>query len=74
MNSKRRIALHVLADWLSATISWLGLFFFRKNFIEASKHGYEIPVNHDDNLLLGLIFVPLFWVLLHGISGYYTSS
>lgn len=71
MNSKRRIALHVLADWLSATISWLGLFFFRKNFIEASKHGYEIPVNHDDNLLLGLIFVPLFWVLLHGISGYY---
>lgn len=71
MKTNRRIALHIIADWMAATISWLGLFFFRKNFIEASKHGYEIPINHDDNLWLGLIFVPLFWILLHAISGYY---
>jgi exopolysaccharide biosynthesis polyprenyl glycosylphosphotransferase len=71
MNQTRRIILHVIADWTAATLSWLGLFLFRKSFIEASKHGYEIPVNHDDNLLLGLILVPLFWILLHGISGYY---
>ena len=71
MNQTRRIILHVIADWTAATLSWLGLFLFRKSFIEASKHGYEIPVNHDDNLLLGLLLVPLFWILLHGISGYY---
>lgn len=71
MNKTRRIALHILVDWLSATISWLGLFFFRKNYIEASKHGYEIPINHDDNLLLGLLLVPLFWIILYGVSGYY---
>jgi len=71
MNKTRRIALHIFVDWLSATISWLGLFFFRKNYIEASKHGYEIPINHDDNLLLGLLLVPLFWIILYGVSGYY---
>ncbi|MBM3437558.1 MAG: sugar transferase [Bacteroidetes bacterium] len=71
MNKTRRIALHVFVDWLAATISWLGLFFFRKNYIEASKHGYEIPINHDDNLLLGLLFVPVFWITLYAVSGYY---
>ena len=60
MNQTRRIILHVIADWTAATLSWLGLFLFRKSFIEASKHGYEIPVNHDDNLLLGLLLVPFF--------------
>ncbi len=71
MNKTRRIALHIFVDWLAATISWLGLFFFRKNYIEASKHGYEIPINHDDNLWLGIILVPIFWVVLYGVSGYY---
>jgi len=71
MNQTRRIILHIIVDWIAASMSWLGLFLFRKSFIEASKHGYEIPVNHDDNLLLGMILVPLFWILLHGISGYY---
>ena len=59
MNQTRRIILHVIADWTAATLSWLGLFLFRKSFIEASKHGYEIPVNHDDNLLLGLHYLQL---------------
>jgi len=71
MNQTRRIILHIIVDWIAASMSWLGLFLFRKSFIEASKHGYEIPVNYDDNLLLGMILVPLFWILLHGISGYY---
>lgn len=71
MNKSGRIVLHVFVDWIAATIGWMGLFFFRKNYIEANKHGYEIPINHDDNLLLGLILVPLFWVILYGVSGYY---
>ena len=71
MNKSRRITLHIFVDWLAATISWLGLFFFRKNYIEASKHGYEIPINHDDNLWLGLLLVPAFWITLYAISGYY---
>lgn len=71
MNKNNRVLLHVLADWLAGAMSWLVLFFFRKNFIEASKHGYEIPINHDDNLIIGLLVVPIFWVLLHAVSGYY---
>lgn len=71
MNKFRQRALHLTADWIAATLSWLGLFFFRKNIIEASKHGYEIPVNQDNNLYLGLLIIPLFWVCLYAITGYY---
>lgn len=67
----RQIVVHVLLDWLSASASWLGLFLYRKNFVEAVKHGYQIPINSDIKLWLGLILVPLFWVTLYHLQGYY---
>ena len=71
MNKLRQLLLHLTADWIAASLSWLGLFFFRKNVIEASKHGYEIPVNQDQNLYLGLLFIPIAWIVLYTLSGYY---
>lgn len=68
---KRQIIVHVLLDWISASMSWLGLFLYRKNFVEAVKHGYQIPVNSDIKLWLGLIAVPLFWITLYHLQGYY---
>ena len=71
MNKLRQLLLHLTADWIAASLSWLGLFFFRKNVIEASKHGYEIPVNQDQNLYLGLLLIPIAWIILYTLSGYY---
>lgn len=71
MNKRRQQLLHVTADWIAAAISWLGLFFFRKNVIEATKHGYEIPINQDQNLYWGLILIPIAWIVLYTLSGYY---
>ncbi|MSP58063.1 MAG: sugar transferase [Flavobacteriaceae bacterium] len=71
MNRRSQIVFHIIADWTAAILSWLGLFLFRKDYIEAAKHGYVIPVNDDKNLFLGLVFIPLFWVVLHAINGYY---
>jgi exopolysaccharide biosynthesis polyprenyl glycosylphosphotransferase len=68
---KRQIVIHVLLDWISASISWLGLFLYRKNFVEAVKHGYQIPVNSDIKLWIGLLAVPLFWITLYHLQGYY---
>jgi hypothetical protein len=71
MNKLRQQLLHLAADWIAASISWLGLFFFRKNVIEASKHGYEIPINQDQKLYLGLILIPIAWIVLYALTGYY---
>lgn len=66
-----RIFWHVLFDWIAASISWLALFLYRKNYVEAVKHGYVIPVNQDIKLYAGLIIIPLFWIILYAMSGYY---
>lgn len=66
-----RLFIHVLSDWIAASISWLALFLFRKNYIEASKHGYSIPINLDPKLFLGLILIPIFWIFLYALTGYY---
>ena len=65
MNSKQaiRLTVHLFGDWTAASISWLGLFLYRKNFIEAAKHGYTIPVNQDTNLYLVLVLIPIFGYL-----------
>lgn len=66
-----RIFWHVFFDWIAASISWLALFLYRKNYVEAVKHGYVIPVNQDIKLYAGLIIIPLFWIFLYAMSGYY---
>lgn len=71
MRRNFRIFWHVLFDWLAASISWLVLFLYRKNYVEAVKHGYTIPVNSDIKLYAGLIIIPLFWIFLYAMSGYY---
>ena len=69
--STKRLICHLTGDIAAAAISWLALFLFRKTFIEASKHGYTIPVNQDPKLYIGLIAIPLFWVFVYALSGYY---
>jgi exopolysaccharide biosynthesis polyprenyl glycosylphosphotransferase len=71
MRKKIRIFWHVFFDWLAASFSWLVLFLYRKNYVEAVKHGYTIPINQDIKLYAGLIIIPLFWVMLYAMSGYY---
>jgi exopolysaccharide biosynthesis polyprenyl glycosylphosphotransferase len=71
MRKKIRIFWHVFFDWVAASISWLALFLYRKNYVEAIKHGYVIPVNQDIKLFAGLIIIPLFWIILYAMSGYY---
>jgi exopolysaccharide biosynthesis polyprenyl glycosylphosphotransferase len=69
--STLRLFWHITADFIAAAISWLALFLYRKNVIEAVKHGYQIPVNQDIKLFLGLIFIPLFWIFIYAMTGHY---
>jgi exopolysaccharide biosynthesis polyprenyl glycosylphosphotransferase len=66
-----RLFWHIAADFFAAVISWLALFLYRKNVIEAVKHGYQIPINQDIKLFLGLLFIPLFWIFIYAMTGYY---
>jgi exopolysaccharide biosynthesis polyprenyl glycosylphosphotransferase len=73
MNEKAIRIRYVAADFISGVISWTTLYLFRKKVIEGFE-GESIPyLPFDPNFLMGLLVVPLFWLILHAIAGGYTD-
>ena len=55
----------LLTDYLSAVVAWILFFYFRKTHIEFSSFIC------DQQFYLGIIFIPLFWILLYSLQGTY---
>jgi exopolysaccharide biosynthesis polyprenyl glycosylphosphotransferase len=70
--SKRKLViLYVLFDFLSASISW-GLFYiYRKTIIEPEVFGYEIPIDIGPRFYLGVLGLPMIWIIIYYITGSY---
>jgi exopolysaccharide biosynthesis polyprenyl glycosylphosphotransferase len=78
MKLKQRKKIHtyivVLLDYIAASMAWFGFFLYRKVFIDIEKlSGYEIPVSADQNLFIGLLYVPFYWLLLYYLAGNYAD-
>ena len=71
MNSIRQIVKYVIADWLTAAAAWTLLYVYRKLYLEPVKFGDEVRLEFDTNFFLGLALVPMFWLVLYGMSGQY---
>ena len=74
MRPYKKIGLltYVFFDFFTAALSWVILFLFRKYYIESNIHNSLFDIL-DTNFYLGLITVPIGWVLLYFISGTYTD-
>jgi len=55
----------IFMDYLTGAIAWSMFFYFRKTEIESM----EFLAN--DRFWLGVVLIPLFWILLYGIIGTY---
>ncbi len=62
---------YILFDYFAAIFAWLVLFTFRKKFIETPYYGLNFSLNYDSSFILGLILVPLFWLLMYYVAGEY---
>lgn len=71
MNRFRQVFKYVVSDFSAALAAWWLFFLYRKDVIEAAKHGYSIQVGDDANLLIGLLVLPSCWLLYYALSGYY---
>jgi len=71
MNKKRQVLLYVTFDYLAALTAWALFFIYRKKYIEPIKFGTAVPVHLDEKFFAGILIIPLGWLLLHYISGYY---
>ncbi|MCD6201402.1 MAG: sugar transferase [Bacteroidales bacterium] len=73
MNPKKQVLKYLLSDYLASVATWVLFFMYRKIYIESVKFGYPVPFQIDKNFILGLIFIPFSWLLLHYLSGYYRN-
>ncbi len=73
MNKTAQTIRYILADLLAAGLAWFLLFLFRKDVIEASKHGYMVPIQGDHKLIAGLLALPVLWVCFYALTGFYRN-
>ncbi|MFY7733935.1 MAG: sugar transferase [Bacteroidia bacterium] len=64
------IVLLVLFDAIAAALAWSMFFAYRKMFIETDIYG-KIDIVLDKNFYLGLLYIPLFWIILYFLVGNY---
>lgn len=71
MNNKLQTAKYLIADFFAAAISWTLFYIFRKVYVEPMKFGYDIPLTFNERYYLGLIIIPILWIILYYLTGYY---
>ncbi len=71
MNKSLQVFKYVLSDYLAAAVAW-GLFFiYRKYTIDPRILSNLNEVFKDSNFWLGIVLIPLFWLLLYVSIGTY---
>ncbi len=73
MNKKRLRLLYIIFDLLTSQIAWTLFFFFRKIVFEQKLFGGDLRIIPDNRLLTGLIVIPVFWLILNFIAGFYDN-
>src|SRR5688572_15080551 len=64
---------YIFADFFTAALSWTLFYSFRKIYIEPSKFKHDVIFVFDANFIKGIIFIPLFWMLLYLLVGTYNN-
>ena len=71
MNKRLQVTKYLLADIISALIAW-GLFFtYRKYQLDIDVFSHFTDILSDEKLYFGLIFIPIFWLILYLMMGTY---
>lgn len=71
MNKRKQVAKYMIADALVAAGAWALFYTFRKVYLENGIFRYLGKVQLDANFWIALIAIPLFWITLYYITGFY---
>lgn len=73
MNKNVQVAKYIFFDLISAGGAWTAFFLFRKTIIETEKFGTPVELEFGNRFFLGLVIIPVFWLLLYSAAGHYRS-
>ncbi len=71
MNRKLQVAKYLILDWLAALFAWTLFYFFRKQAENPGFHEYFEVIYKDPNFWMGIVFIPLGWILMYTMVGTY---
>lgn len=71
MNKNLQIARYVAADYLTAGVAWALFFLYRKYYVDPWFVEKASAILRDRNFYYGVLGLPVLWVGLYAISGYY---
>ena len=71
MNKQVQKTKYIFSDYLSAAAAWVLFFISRKILIESQQSDVPVPVTISFSLIMGALLVPIFWIILYFISGFY---
>lgn len=73
-NKNRIISYYLCFDILAAVVTWILFFSFRKWYVSNdSWTTLFYAVSDDPKFYLGLLFYPIYWIILHAFLGCYTK-
>lgn len=73
MNKRFQTLKYLVADAAAAALAWSFFFIFRKVYVEGGPNNdYAVYLN-DNNYFAGIILIPLFWLSLYAIMGFYSN-
>ncbi|RMG81983.1 MAG: sugar transferase [Bacteroidetes bacterium] len=70
MNKRKQIIKYLALDYLSALLSWVLFYLFRKLVVEKEKFG-DVYLEFTVQFYLGLLLIPFFWLILYASTGTY---
>lgn len=73
MKQRNQIIKYLLTDYFIALFAWGVFFIYRKYEADHQIFKHLTWVLKDAKLYMGLIIIPLFWILLYTISGAYRN-
>ncbi|MCL2245549.1 MAG: sugar transferase [Lentimicrobiaceae bacterium] len=74
MNKARKLFFYVLFDIVSAIVTWILFFIYRKYHVDHTvfEH-FTTSILHDPTLYLGIVAFPVYWCFLHTFIGVYSN-
>ncbi len=64
---------YMIFDYLAAGTAWTIFYLHRKLNVEPQIFGYGVPVNLDVRFWLGVLVMPVAWLVLYYFSGFYEN-
>ncbi len=71
MNKRLQTLKYIIFDYVGSLLSWFLFHVYRKEVIEKQLFGDYVSFEFDFRFLQGLAIIPLFWLLVFYINGFY---